>query len=90
MDGKVFLATFSAVFFAELADKTQLVAVTMSAKSARPWTVWFGSICAYAIITAITVLIGAALGQYIKPQLLRYVGALMFLAIGVLLLLGKI
>lgn len=39
MDWKIFLATFSAIFLAELADKTQLVGIGMSAKSGKPLTV---------------------------------------------------
>jgi putative Ca2+/H+ antiporter (TMEM165/GDT1 family) len=36
MDWKVFFVTFGAVFLAELADKTQLVGVGMSAKTGKP------------------------------------------------------
>jgi len=90
MDWKIFLATFGAVFLAELADKTQLVGIGMSAKSGKPLTVWFGSVAAYVIVTAVTVLIGATLGKYIKPDLIRYVGASLFMLIGALMFLGKI
>ena len=90
MDWKIFLATFSAIFVAELADKTQLVGIGMSAKSGRPLTVWLGSISAYIIITAISVLIGATLGKFIKPELIRYVGASLFVVIGMLMFFGKI
>ena len=90
MGWKIFLATFTAIFFAELADKTQFVGVGMSAKSGRPWVVWLGSVSAYIIVTAISVLIGATLGKYIRPELIRYGGALLFVVIGVLIFLGKI
>lgn len=90
MDWKIFLATFGAVFFAELADKTQLVGISMSAKSGRPLTVWLGSISAYIIVTAVSVLIGATLGKYIKPELIRYTGASLFVVIGILMFLGKV
>jgi len=90
MDWKIFCATFGAVFLAELADKTQLVGLTMSSKSGRPFSVFVGSVCAYAVVTVITVLIGAMLGKYIKPEYLRYAGALFFIAIGTLIFLGKI
>jgi len=72
MDWKIFLATFSAIFVAELADKTQLVGIGISAKSGKPMMVLLGSISAYVVITAISVLIGALLGKYIKPELIRY------------------
>ena len=90
MDWKIFLSTFSAIFFAELADKTQLVGISMSAKSGKPLTVWLASVSAYIIVTAVSVLIGAALGRYIKPEFIRYIGALLFIVIGILMLTGKI
>jgi len=90
MDWKVFCATFGAIFFAELADKTQLVGIGMSAKSGKPLVVWCGSVAAYVIVTAISVLIGAVLSKYIKPELIRYVGASLFVAIGILMFWGKI
>lgn len=90
MDWKIFVATFTAIFFAELADKTQLVGIGMSAKSGKPIAVWLGSVCAYILVTAISVLIGATLGKYIKPELIRYGGALLFVLIGILMFLGKI
>ncbi len=90
MDLKIFLATFSAVFFAELADKTQLVGIGMAAKTGKPLTVWLGSVAAYIIITAISVVIGATLAKYIKPEIIRYAGASMFVIVGLLIFAGKI
>ncbi|MGE4357109.1 MAG: TMEM165/GDT1 family protein [Candidatus Omnitrophota bacterium] len=90
MDIKVFLVTFGSIFLAELADKTQLVGITMSAKSGRPLSVWLGSISAYIIVTAISVIIGATLARYIKPEIIRYAGATLFLIIGILIFLGKV
>ena len=90
MDWKVFLATFTAIFFAELADKTQLVGIGMSAKSGKPLSVWLGSVGAYIVVTAISVVIGASLGTLLKPELIRYCGASLFVVIGILMFLGKI
>ncbi|MFA7676762.1 MAG: TMEM165/GDT1 family protein [Candidatus Omnitrophota bacterium] len=90
MDWKVFLATFGAIFFAELADKTQLVGISMSAKSGRPFTVLLGSVSAYIVVTAISVLIGSVAAKYLKPELIRYCGASVFVVIGMLMFLGKI
>ncbi len=90
MDWKIFFATFGAIFLAELADKTQLVGIGMSARSGKPLTVWLGSVSAYIIVTAISVLIGAALGKHIRPELIRYFGASAFILIGVLMFLGKV
>lgn len=90
MDWKIFFATFGAIFLAELADKTQLVGIGMSAKSGKPLIVLIGSISAYIIVTAISVLIGSILGKYIKPELIRYCGASLFVLIGILMFWGKI
>jgi putative Ca2+/H+ antiporter (TMEM165/GDT1 family) len=90
MDWKLFLATFSAIFVAELADKTQFVGITMSAKSGRPLSVWLGSVFAYLIVTGFSVLIGATLGKYMKPELIRYAGGALFILLGGLMFLGKI
>ena len=90
MDWKVFLATFSAIFVAELADKTQLVGIGMSAKSGKPLMVLLGSVSAYIIITAVSVLIGSILGKYIKPELVRYLGGSIFVTIGILMFFGKV
>ena len=90
MDVKVFLATLSAIFFAELADKTQLVGITMSSKTGKPWAVFLGSIAGYALVTLISVLIGAALSKYIRPEWIRYAGATSFVVIGLLMFLNKL
>jgi Ca2+/H+ antiporter, TMEM165/GDT1 family len=90
MDWKIFIATFTAVFFAEMADKTQMVGIGMASKSAKPLTVFFGSVCAYMVITAVSVLIGATLGKYIKPEIIKYCGASLFIILGVLMLFGKL
>jgi Ca2+/H+ antiporter, TMEM165/GDT1 family len=87
MDWKVCVATFAAVFVAELADKTQIVGIGMTAKSGKPLSVWLGSVAAYMLVTLISVIIGSIISQYIKPEMLRYGGAVLFIIIGVLILL---
>ena len=89
MDWKIFLSTFGMIFLAELADKTQIVGIAMSAKSGKPLAVWLGSVSAYIIVTAISVLIGAVLAKYIKPDAVRYCGAALFIMVGILMLSGK-
>ncbi|MDD5107941.1 MAG: TMEM165/GDT1 family protein [Candidatus Omnitrophica bacterium] len=90
MDWKVFVATFGAVFFAELADKTQLVGIGMAAKTGKPLSVWMGSVSAYILVTLISVFLGAIMARFIRPELIRYIGASMFILIGFLMLLKVI
>jgi len=86
MNWEVFVATFGAVFFAELADKTQLVGIGMAAKTGKPVAVWLGSVSAYIVVTVISVFLGALMAKFIRPELIRYIGASLFIFIGVLML----
>jgi len=90
MNLKVFIATFWAIFAAELADKTQLVGMSMAAKTGKPISVWLGSVSAYVIVTIISVLLGVLLSKYIKPEVIRYSGGIIFIIIGILILFDKI
>lgn len=90
MDWKIFLATFSAIFLAELADKTQLVGIGMASKSGKPIVVWLGSVAAYMVVTAISVLIGLAAAKFLRPELIKYCGAALFILIGILMFSGKL
>ncbi len=90
MDWKVIVATFGAVFFAELADKTQLVGIGMAAKTNKPFSVWLGSVGAYIVVTVISVFLGALMAKFIRPELIRYAGASLFILIGSLMLLKVI
>jgi putative Ca2+/H+ antiporter (TMEM165/GDT1 family) len=89
MDWRLFLTTFSTIFFAEIGDKTQLAALSLSASHRSKWAVFGGSSLALVIATAIAVLAGDALGRVIPPVWLRRVAGLLFLTLGVLLLAGR-
>lgn len=90
MNWAVFTATFAAVFAAELADKTQLVGIAMSSKTGRPISVWLGSVAAYMLVTVISVFLGAVLGKFIRPEVVKAAGASIFVVMGVLMLMGKL
>ncbi len=90
MDWRVFFATFGAVFLAELGDKTQLAGFTIAAECKRPFLVFLGSVSAYAIITLATVFIGGSLTKFISPEYIRYIAALLFIIIGILMFWGKL
>ena len=86
MDWKIIAATFGAVFFAELADKTQLVGISIAAKSGKPLSVWIGSVSGYIVVTMISVFLGTLAARFIRPELIRYIGASLFILIGALML----
>ena len=89
MDWRVFLTTFGVIFLAEMGDKTQLAAMTMAAQTKRPWTVFIGSALALTAVSAIGVVVGGVVGDYVPLIWVKRVAALAFIAIGVLILLGK-
>ena len=89
MDWRVFLTTFGVIFLAEMGDKTQLAAMTMAAQTKRPWTVLVGSALALTAVSAIGVVVGGVVGDYVPLIWVKRVAALAFIAIGVLILLGK-
>ncbi|OGX18831.1 MAG: hypothetical protein A3K83_01540 [Omnitrophica WOR_2 bacterium RBG_13_44_8b] len=67
-----------------------MVGIGISAKSGKPVSVWFGSVCAYAVVTIISVFIGTAFAKFIKPDLIRYLGGTLFIVIGILIFLKLI
>ena len=89
MDWRVFLTTFGVIFLAEMGDKTQLAAMTMAAQTKRPWTVLVGSALALTAVSAIGVVVGGVVGEYVPLIWVKRVAALSFIVIGVLILMGK-
>ena len=89
MDFRVLLTTFGIIFLAEMGDKTQLAAMTMSAQTKRPWMVFIGASLALAAVSAIGVLVGGVIGEYVPLVWVKRVAAMAFIVIGVLMLAGK-
>jgi len=89
MDWRVFLTTFGVIFLAEMGDKTQLAAMTMAAQTKRPWAVFIAAALALTAVSAIGVVVGSVVGDYVPLIWVKRVAALSFIVIGVLILLGK-
>lgn len=90
MDFRVLLTTFGIIFLAEMGDKTQLAAMTMAAQTKRPWAVFIGASLALTAVSAIGVLVGGVVGQYVPLEWVKRIAAGLFIIIGVLMLMGKI
>lgn len=83
MDTKLMLIVFATVFVAELGDKTQLATLLFAAdKEVSKWTVFFGASLALIATSAIGVLAGGLLAQYVSPKALHYVAGAGFIVIG--------
>jgi putative Ca2+/H+ antiporter (TMEM165/GDT1 family) len=89
MDLRVLLTTFGIIFLAEMGDKTQLAAMTMSAQTKNPWAVFIGASIALVAVSAIGVLVGSVIGQYVPLEWVKRIAAALFIVIGVLMLMGK-
>ena len=89
MDWRVFITTFGVIFLAEMGDKTQLAAMTMAAQTKRPWAVLIGASLALACVSAIGVLVGSMLSNYLPLEWIKRVAAVAFIVIGMLILLGR-
>lgn len=88
MDLKIFLTVFVSVFIAELGDKTQLATMLFAAdKEVSKWTVFFGASAALIVASAIGVLAGSLLSEYINEKYLHYVAGLGFILIGAITLI---
>jgi putative Ca2+/H+ antiporter (TMEM165/GDT1 family) len=89
MDWRVMLTTFGVIFLAEMGDKTQIAAMTMAAEKKRPWEVFIAASLALVAVSAIGVVVGSALSQYLPLVWIKRGAGASFVIIGVLVLLGK-
>lgn len=87
MEFKVLFTVFSAVFLAELGDKTQLATMLFAAdREVSKLTVFVGASAALIVASAIGVLAGGIVSQYVSPKLLNAIAGVGFIAIGALIL----
>lgn len=90
MDLRLFATVFASVFVAELGDKTQLATLLYASDASHPkLTVFAASACALVLTSALGVLAGSLLAEYVQPKVVRWVAGLGFLAIGLWILLGS-
>jgi len=87
MDWKIFLTIFASVFLAELGDKTQLATMLFAAdKEVSKYTVFLAASAALIVATAVGVLAGSLLSEYINEKYLNYFAGAGFIIIGAITL----
>ena len=87
MELNVFFTVFAAVFIAELGDKTQLATMLFAAdKEVSKWTVFLGASAALVVVTAIGVIAGTLLSEFINEKHINYLAGAGFILIGALTL----
>ena len=88
MDIKVLVTVFASVFLAELGDKTQLATMLFAAdKEVSKLTVFLGASLALIFASAIGVLAGSFISNYITPKVLNYMAGVGFIIIGLITLI---
>jgi putative Ca2+/H+ antiporter (TMEM165/GDT1 family) len=84
MDIKVLLTVFTAVFIAELGDKTQLATLLFAAdKEVSRLTVFIGASLALIVASGIGVLAGGLISQHVSEKYLHYIAGIGFVGIGI-------
>jgi putative Ca2+/H+ antiporter (TMEM165/GDT1 family) len=84
MNWTLFATVFGTVFLAELGDKTQLATLLYASGAEAPkWTVFLASASALVLTSALGVLAGSLVSEYVSERMLKWIAGLGFIAIGV-------
>ena len=88
MDWKILLTVFVTIFVAELGDKTQLATLLFATdKEVSKMAVFIGASLALVLTSAMGVLAGSVISNYISEKQLHYIAGIGFIAIGLWTLL---
>jgi len=87
VDLKIFFTIFVTVFIAELGDKTQFATMLFATdKEVSRYTVFFAASAALIVASAIGVIAGSLLAEYINTKYLNYIAGIGFIFIGAFIL----
>ena len=89
MDFRLFATVFGTIFIAELGDKTQLATLLYASDASHPkLTVFAASAAALVLTSALGVLGGSLVGEYVNPRVVRWAAGLGFIAVGIWVLIA--
>lgn len=84
MDWKIFVPVFGTVFLAELGDKTQLATLLFASKEPSSLlTIFIAASGALMLSSAIAVVGGAAISNYVDARILSWIAGAGFIVIGI-------
>jgi putative Ca2+/H+ antiporter (TMEM165/GDT1 family) len=87
MDLKIFFTVFAAIFIAELGDKTQLATMLFATdKEVGKFTIFLAASSALVLASAIGVIAGSFLSNYINEKHLHIIAGAGFISIGIWML----
>jgi putative Ca2+/H+ antiporter (TMEM165/GDT1 family) len=87
---EAFWITLVFVALAEVGDKTQLMAMSLSARYKDAFTVLIGAVLAAVFWVAIEVTVGSFLAAVLPLDLISRVAGILFIIFGILTLRGKV
>lgn len=90
MEWKSALVTFLIIFLAELGDKTQLMVMSLSARSRAPHMIFVGAAGALIASSLIAVVAGDSFLRHIPVRYIRLGTGMMFMTIGAILVYRSI
>jgi putative Ca2+/H+ antiporter (TMEM165/GDT1 family) len=79
---QAFFQSFFLVFAGEMGDKTQLLALVLTARFRRPWVILAGVFVATVLNHALAAWAGAWISSFFAPETLRWALAITFFAFG--------
>jgi len=83
-----FISTFSMIALAEMGDKTQLSAITLSAKYDSPYLVFLGAVLALVLISLLGIFAGKKLCEIVPMSKIKLGAAVMFIVFGIMFIAG--
>lgn len=84
MNWRILGTVFTSVFIAELGDKTQLATMLFASdKDTSKLALFVGASLALVVTSAIGVVAGSAISQYVSEKTLHYLAGIGFIAIGI-------
>ena len=90
MDLRLLFTTLGLLFVAELGDKTQLAVIVMTARTGKPIPVLIGAVIGLTLVTVLGVVVGSFITRFVPVEYVSKGAAVAFIAIGVLMLSGKL
>jgi putative Ca2+/H+ antiporter (TMEM165/GDT1 family) len=89
VDIKLFATVFGSIFIAELGDKTQLATLLYASDPTHSkLTIFAASAAALVLASALGVLAGSIVAEYVDPKVMRWVAGLGFIGVGLWVLVG--
>ena len=87
---KIFITAFVTIFLAELGDKTQIATLLFAAdKNHSKLLVFFGAALALIFTTALGVIFGSVISEYLGEKTLKIIGGVGFIAVGIWTLFSR-